>query len=336
MANKKTHQVAFLSIQPWEADYFKKKLPGQKLFFTESDSPSPAFVKKAKASTILSVFVSSVVDMKIVNSFPNLGYIATRSTGYDHLDLKELGKKKIQASNVPDYGQNTVAEQAFGLLLSLTRKIHLSHVRTKKNNFSRDNLQGVDVKGKVLGIIGAGKIGQHMIKMAQGFGAEVIAYDAFPRPKLAKELGFKYVTLTQLLKNSDFISLHAPYLPSTRHILNRQNLKHVKSGCILINTARGELIETSALWQVIRSGRISAAGLDVLEEEELLFSKTTKGLSKRSKRLMALNKKIIHHPAVLFTPHNAFNTKGALTRILDTTVENIQTFIKKKPQNIVT
>jgi len=261
------------------------------------------------------------------------------STGFDHIDLKECKAKNIKVSNVPFYGENTVAEHTFALILALAWKLPASIERSKTYNFTLDNLRGFDLKGKTLGLVGLGHIGERAAKMAKGFEMKVIAYDPKKNLKLAEKMGIKYVTFDYLLSHSDIISLHAPYNKKTRHLINKNNIKLIKPGAYLINTARGGLIETQALIIALKKKIIAGAGLDVLEEE--CFIKEEKELlskpfqKKCNLKTVLQGHFLIQDPRVLVTPHNAFNSEEALQRILDTTVENIKRFLKNRMINLV-
>jgi len=270
---------------------------------------------------------------------PNLKLATTMSTGFDHIDIKECKKKKITACNVPTYGANTVAEHNFGLILTITRKIGEAVERTKKGNFTLDGLKGYDLKDKTIGVVGCGNIGKHVVRIAKGFEMNVLVSDVKKNPKLAKKMGFSYVTLPQLLKNSDIISLNTPYNKSTHHMINSKTIKQIKKGAIIVNTARGGLIDTPALIKALDAGIVSAVGLDVLEgecfikeEKQLLHSKFTKTCDLKT---ILRNHVLLKKKNVYITPHNAFNSKEALYRILDTTIDNILAFLKKKPINKV-
>ena len=332
-------KVVYFAKEPWEKEYVKGKLSDAHVSFydgTISDHPD---VRETDAE-ILSVFVDSKVGSAELNRFQKLKLIATRSTGFDHIDLKEAAKRGIVVANVPSYGENTVAEFAFGLLLALSRRIIDADERVRQvGAFSQENLTGFDLKGKTLGIVGVGHIGMHMIKMARGFDMNVIAFDVHSDATLAKELGFVYVPLEELFSSSDIISLHVPYNPHTHHLINMENIGTLKKGVHIINTARGAVIETDALVEGLKRGIVAGAALDVLEEEdyvgdELQLLAAEHPNASRLKTTLE-NHYLILHPRVIVTPHIAFNTQEAITRILDTTVENIKSFAAGRVQNIV-
>ncbi len=287
---------------------------------------------------ILSVFVSHQVTKEYLDLMPNLKLIATRSTGYDHIDAVTAKEKGIQIATVPSYGENTVAEFAFALLLTLSRRVYESYKQVSETgSFEKDGLRGFDLFDKKIGIIGTGKIGLNVIKIAKGFGMDVQAYDLFPNEEEASKIGFSYVSFEELLSSSDIISIHAPYNEDTHHLINKSNITTVKPGVYIINTARGGLVETTALVNGLDAGLVAGAGLDVLEEEgylgdELQLLEDDHPNAKELKITLS-NHYLIDHPRVIITPHNAFNTEGAMRRIIDTTVNNIKSFINGQPLN---
>lgn len=331
-------KIVFFEIEPWEKDYLKSQLKDFDLIFLE-DKLNPRNLKKISDVDILSPFIYSIVDKKVIDSLKSLKYIATRSTGFDHIDLKTCQKKNILVSNTPTYGENTVAEHTFALILALSRKICFSLERTKLGDFSLENLRGFDLKGKSLGVVGVGNIGRRVIRIAKGFEMNILAFDIKKDQKFAKKIGFKYVSLDNLFKNSDIITLHVPYNKATHHLINLKTLKLLKKGCYLINTARGGICDTTALLRGLKQGIFAGLGLDVLEEEcfikeerELLSSVFKKTCDLKT----ALeNHILINQPNVIITPHNAFNSKEALTRILDTTIESIKSFARNQPINLI-
>src|SRR3989344_4971241 len=177
---------------------------------------------------LISIFIGSRISVAVLDALPNLKLITTRSTGYDHIDITACKQRGITVCNVPAYGENTVAEHAFALILALSRKIFQSYERTEKMNFSRDGLEGFDLKGKTLGVIGCGAIGQHAIQIGKGFGMHVVAYDVRPDLELATQVGFTFVdSVTRVLQQSDVITLHVQYLPETHHIINMENITFI-------------------------------------------------------------------------------------------------------------
>ena len=274
---------------------------------------------------ILGVFMDSPVDAQVIGSLPALKFIATLSTGFDHIDIKSAAEKGIPVSSVPGYGENTVAEFAFALILALSRKICEARSRVRhEKRFATDGLTGFDLAGKTLGVIGTGRIGKHAVRMGKGFNMNVVAYDVYRDDAFAKEMGFPYLELADLLAQSDVITIHCPYLPSTHHLINMQNVDLIKPGACLVNTARGAIVETEAIRTALRSGRLAGAGLDVIEEEDQM-----------KKGDMSVDSDLAMMTNVILTPHNAFNTKEAFLRILDTTADNIVAFTQGAPINLV-
>jgi len=332
-------KIAFFELEPWEKEYVKKRLKGHKLKFVDGhlDESSASKIKDCDA---VAVFIFSEISGKLLAKLPKLKMITTMSTGFDHIDTKACKKKKIIACNVPEYGSDTVAEHTIALMLAISKKIVESVEHTRRGKFSQEGLRGFDLKGKTLGIVGTGKIGRNVAHIAsEGFHMNVLAFDKFPNRAKAKECGFKYVTYDKLLKESDIISFHVPLTKDTEHMFNKKCLKKIKKGVVIINTARGKVIDTEALIEGLQKKIISAAGLDVLEEE-CMIKEEKEVLTQRFKK--ACDMKLILEEHVLLaqdnvyiTPHNAFNSHEALQRIIDCTIENIQAFLKKKPVNVV-
>jgi len=320
-------KIAFFEVSDWEKEYLSNKLKKHSLIFfshplTEKDIP------KIKDCNAISIFIYSKIGKNILEKLPKLNLITTRSTGFDHIDLEYCKNKRITITNVPFYGENTVAEHAFALILSLSRNIHESYARTLKNNFSIEGLTGFDLKDKTLGLVGGGSIGMHVARMAKGFQMKVLVYDIVHNDSLAKEIGFSYISLEELLKKSDVISMHVPHNKFTHHLMNKENLNLIKKGAVLINTSRGGVIDTDALIPKLKDGTIKSLGLDVIEGEELMRKK---GTSAEEKREIARNLSIFKMDNVIFTSHNAFNSKEAITRILNTTINNLT----QKEKNLV-
>lgn len=333
--SKKT-KVVFYGIWPEVKEYARKKMKGVSCHIHEEninlDNLEPD-------TDILAPFIETPIHKEIFDKLPQLKMIATMSTGYDHIDIELAKTRHIPVCNVPTYGENTVAEHAMALLLAMTRKIFPSVKRVKEANFSYRGLIGMDLRGKTLGVVGTGHIGAHLIKMAKGFNMEVIAYDPFPNKDLAAKLDFKYVKYDYLLANSDAISLHVPLLPTTEHMINKKNIKKIKKGAYIINTARGGLIEPEALLWALENNQISGAGLDVLEEENFLQHEEKMVNAKHTAaeiKIDLMNNIIIDHEKTIVTPHNAFNSVEALRRIVDTTVSNIEGYLNNQTINDVT
>lgn len=294
----------------------------------------------ASEAEVVSVFVNSEVRKEVIDSLPRLKCINTRSTGFDHIDVEYAQSKGINVCYVPSYGSHTVAEFAFGLILTLSRKLFDAHHQLREGaSFNLSKLKGFDLFGKTIGIVGTGRIGQNVVKIAHGFGMNILAFDLFPKEDLAKEFGFKYVPLEELLAESDVVTIHVPYTKETFHLLNSDNLMRIKPGAILVNTARGEIIETEALLACLKSGLISAAGLDVLEGErelkdEMHLLTDPKSHIDHMKQLVE-DHILMDMDNVIVTPHSAFYTEEAKREILQTSAEGIIGYIQGQPKNTV-
>ncbi len=331
--------IAYFFQESWEQDHIKKALPDDAVAFYQgslADSPSIA----DRDAAVLSVFVNSQVGEVEMQRFPALKLIATRSTGFDHVDLDAAKKRGIAVCNVPFYGENTVAEFTFALLLALSRKIEAAHRRVIETaRFTQEGLRGFDLAGKTIGVVGGGHIGIRVARIAKGFEMKVLVFDLNQNQELARENGFSYVTLEDLLAQSDIVTLHVPYNEHTHHLLNRETFSHMKRGAYLINTARGAVVETRAMVEALAGGILAGAGLDVLEEEgdlsdelKLLAQPTT---SMEELQTVLENHYLISHPRVVVSPHIAFNTQEAIMRILDSTIANLKAFSSGAPTNVV-
>ena len=324
-------------IKGWERDYLDNRLRGvlgekaEIKFFEEILGPDDLAAESDYE--IVSVFVGAEINKTVIAALPNLKLITTRSTGFDHIDIAAAKARGIQVAYVPTYGENTVAEHAFGLLLNLAHRIYEGYDRLReKGVYSYEGLEGFDLKEKTIGIVGTGHIGVYAIRIAKGLGMRVIAYDVTPRAELEEELGFKYAeNLEALLEAAEVVSIHVPYLPATHHLIHKGNIGRMKKGAILINTARGAIVETAALVRALREGKLGGAGLDVLEEEGVMKDELGYLLSGEDKsdiKVVIENHALIDMPNVIVTPHSAFNTREAKQRILEATVKNIEGFFK--------
>ncbi len=315
--------ITFFEINDIEKERFSKNLSGHTLRFFE-ETIQNVEQEKYLDSDVISVFIHSKVNEKTIDKCENLKLIATRSTGTDHIDLDYTSFKNIQVKNVALYGENTVAEHTFALMLSLSRKIHESYIETARGNFSTTGLMGFDLKGKTIGIIGGGRIGLHLARMARSFGMHVRVYDIHKDNFMAELINFKYLPLDELLNVSDIISLHVPLNTHTYHIINKDSISKMKDGVIIINTARGGLINNADLIDALEDGKIYGAGLDVLEGEEFLFEENISNSPiENAAKVIVESTLLLKMPNVVITPHNAFNSIEAVHRIIDTTIENI-------------
>ncbi len=331
-------KIAFFELEGWEEKTIREAFPGDDLYLSQAKVTSLC-LPETNEFEVVSVFVDSRIDQNVFDCFPKVKCIATRSTGYDHIDLAVAAQKGASVLYVPGYGDNTVAEFTFGLILNLTRKIYSGVDQVKETgSFSLKGLRGTDLKGKTLGIIGTGRIGKEVVKIAKGFDMQVVAYDPYPDQKFAEELGITYITLEDLLKNSDIITIHCPLTKETEHLINKKNISFIKKGAYLVNTARGPIVETAALIDALKNQTLAGAALDVLEEEgetkDELDILALGHPREEELKTMLENHILMKMPNVLVTPHDAFNSQEALERILNTTIENIKSYLAGNPQNI--
>ncbi len=332
-------RIAFFDLEGWEDETIKQSFPGDEMYLSK-DKLAVENLPMEKDFDVISTFIGSKIDGELLGNFPNLKLLTTRSTGFDHIDLEFCKSKNIVVSYVPGYGDNTVAEYAFGLLLNLTRKIYRAIDQIKETeSFSLAGLEGIDLKGKIMGVVGTGRIGKEAIRIARGFGMVIYAYDPYPDYNFAQAFGVKYVSLEELLRSADAVTIHCPLTPQTEHLINKKNVTLFKKGVYLVNTARGGIVDTDAIVLGLKGGIFAGVGLDVLEEEgetkdELEFLSNPAAKEANLKTVLE-NHVLMKHPNVLITPHNAFNTKEALQRILATTIGNIKSFVAGAPTNVV-
>lgn len=275
----------------------------------------------AKGFDVVCIFVNDVVDKETIKILKECGVklIALRCAGFNNVDIKNMDKD-IKVVRVPAYSPHAVAEHAVALLLDLDRKIYKAYQRTRKYNFTLNGLLGFDIYGKTVGVVGTGKIGKCFIQIMKGFGAKVIAYDIYQDKEFAKEQDFEYVSLDELYKNSDIISLHCPLTENNIKMINKNTMEKMKQGVVIINTSRGKLIDTEDLIGELEKGKISGLGLDVYEDEEEFFLNDMSNSYIRDKDLSTL----LSMPNVVITSHQAFFTKEALNKIASDTCENIK------------
>jgi D-lactate dehydrogenase len=320
--------ISFVETEPWEQSFFAGKIQKHELTF----NPDPIDKEYISSEThILSPFIYSIIDKDILDRLPHLQLIATRSTGMDHIDIDECKKRNILVKNVPAYGINTIAEHTFALILALSRKILPSIEQTRKGSFSLDNLRGFELSGKTIGIIGLGSIGMRVMELAQSFHMNIVVNTRSPNNELTQKYHMTYTDLPTLLEQSDIVTIHVPATPETHYLINKSNIGTMKKGSILINTARGAVVETEALVWALEQGILSGVGLDVLEEEKALKEErqllAKQYMDTGNLRIQILNHVLLHNENVIITPHNAFNSQEALQEILDQTAETINQFL---------
>jgi D-lactate dehydrogenase len=329
--------VAF-EVEPHEAAAFERLGPDHELVLGEAPlrATNAADFRDAQ---IISTFIYSELDRSVLEKLPALRLIATRSTGVDHIDLAYCRAHEITVSNVPSYGENTVAEHVFALLLTISHRMLEAAERARSGPFSPQGLQGFDLEGKTLGVVGTGHIGRHVIRIARGFGMEVLACDIRPDPALARMLDFRYAPFERVLEESHVLTLHVPAAPDTHNLIGAREFARMRDGAVLINTARGSVVDVRALVQALHSGKIAAAGLDVLPDEPMIREEAELIVSafadRNHLRNLVASHVLLRMPNVVVTPHSAFNTREAVARIVETTVENIAGFLAGRPQNVV-
>jgi D-lactate dehydrogenase len=269
------------------------------------------------------VFVNDRVDRAVIEKLAGLGVrlIALRCAGYNNIDLKAAAKCGVVVVRVPGYSPYAVAEHTIGLMLALNRKLHRPYNRVREGNFALDGLLGFDMHGKTVGIIGTGKIGTVVSQILVGFGCPTLAFDPFPNER-CRSLGARYVNLEELLAQSDVITLHCPLTPENKHMIDVSALQKMKTDVMLINTSRGALIDTNAVIEALKSGKLGYLGLDVYEEEEEIFFEDRSGLIISDD----VFSRLLTFPNVIITGHQAFFTREALANIAGTTVDNITAF----------
>lgn len=286
---------------------------------------------------IISVFTTSRVSAKVLEKFKNLKLIALRSVGFNHIDLEYCKKNNISVVNSPNYGNITVAEFALGLLLDVSRKITDSYNEYKNGKVTPNNLIGTELSGKTIGIVGLGAIGSAFAKIASALDMKILCYDKYEKEELKTK--YEYVDFERLLKESDFISIHAPLTKENYHMFNEKAFKKMKNTAIIINTGRGELIDSQALYNALISKEIAGAGLDVLEKEETItdfdYIVGINRLDKLTLEQTIINSRLFQLDNVIITPHTAYNSKEAIQRILNTTMNNISEFLLGNIQNKV-
>lgn len=290
---------------------------------------------------VISVFLTSPVDRSLLEQLPQLKLLACRSTGFNHIDLPAATEHGVTVVNVPTYGECTVAEYTFALLLTLTRRIVEAREAFRSGVAAHDDLRGIDLHGKTLGLIGTGHIGRNVAAIASGFGMNVLAYDAYPNADWAREANVSYAELDELLSASDVVTLHIPYSEAVHHLIDETKLKLMRSTAIIVNTARGEIIDTKALLEALASGQLYGAALDVFEGETLVDVhneiRTLRQSGKQELLEQGVELDALHKlPNVLVTNHNAFNTTEAIDRINQITADNIIKFLDNQTQNSVT
>lgn len=313
-------QIAFYDAKPYDRIWFDP-------LSNEYGYPIKFFEHKLNADTAplaegyeaVCAFVNDTIDAPVIDCLHERGVrlLVLRCAGYNNVDFRRA-YDKIHVLTVPSYSPAAVAEHAAALLLTINRKTHRAYLRTRDSNFNINGLMGMDLKGKVAGIVGTGKIGRCFIDICRGFGMEVLAYDPFP----AIDAPFRYAPLDELLAASDVVSLHCPLTADTRHLIDRDALARMKPHALLLNTSRGALVDTAALIDALKAKRLGGAGLDVYEEEsEYFFEDYSNDIMEDDElaRLLSL-------PNVVVTSHQGFFTREAMQAIATVTMDNVRAF----------
>jgi len=320
-----TPKIAFFDAKPYDSISFDRinKDFGFEICYLEPqlDKENAAL---AKGADVVCAFVNATVCAETINILADNGVhlIALRCAGFNNVDLHAAAKRNIQVVRVPAYSPYAVAEHALTLMMTLNRNTHKAYARTRNNDFALNGLLGFDVHGKTVGIVGTGKIAKIFIKTLCAMGAHVLAFDIYPDNEFAEKYEVTYTSMDEIFAKSDIISLHCPLTKETEYIINRDSIAKMKDGVMIINTGRGKLIDTEALIEGLKSGKIGSAGLDVYEREEKYFFDDWSECIVEDDTLARL----LSFNNVLVTAHQAFFTKEALANIAQTTLQNIRDF----------
>jgi D-lactate dehydrogenase len=314
-------KLAFYSTKPYDETFFNQANEdfGFQIDYLESRLRRRT-VELANGADAICAFVNDTLSDEVLTGLSDHGVklIALRCAGFNKVDLEAAKRLGMTLVRVPAYSPYAVAEHAIGLMMTLNRKYHRAYNRVREGNFSLVGLEGFDMHGKTVGIIGTGKIGETLVPILQGFGCNVVLYDVFKNPKL-EAMGLPYLSLDELLAQSDIISLHCPLVDATYHLINHDTIAKAKKGVMIINTSRGGIVDTDALIDGLKSGQVGSVGLDVYEEEDSLFFRDLSNTIIQDDRFMRL----LSFPNVVVTGHQAFFTQNALTNIAHTTLNNL-------------
>ncbi len=303
----------FLEVDQEDEALIRERFPDATI--VNSALNGDALLEAAQSATVICGFIYSAFPRHLLTQLPHLRLLITRSVGYDHIDVATCAAQGVAVCHVPDYGSHVIAEHVFALLLSAIRHVAEAGEQVRHGHFDYHGLRGMALMGKTIGILGTGKIGINTAKIAAGFGMRILAVDRCRVLELEEQYHVQYVDLETALSQSDVLSLHLPVLPETRHLLSSVAFSQMKDGVILVNTARGELVDTEALLVALKSGKVSHALLDVLEDEHNYQS----------------NKELIAHPNVLVTPHIAFYADDSMQRMYIDSFHSIDQFIAHMP-----
>jgi D-lactate dehydrogenase len=326
-------RVAVFNAKPYDVDSLRAANDdhGHELVFLEPRL-SVATAPLADGADAVCAFVNDDLGRPVLERLHAAGtrLVALRCAGFNHVDLAAAAELGITVARVPGYSPHAVAEHAVGLVLALDRKLHRAYNRVRENNFALTGLLGFDLRGRTVGVVGTGQIGAVFARIMLGFGCRVLAYDPFPDPS-CEAGGVEYVDLPSLLAQAHVVSLHCPLTPQTHHLLDAAAVAQMRDGVMLINTSRGALVDTAAVIDGLKRGRIGFLGLDVYEEEADLFFEDL------SDRVVGddVFARLLTFPNVLITGHQAFFTAEALTAIARTTLDNVTGFEQGGPLQLV-
>ncbi|MBI3332353.1 hypothetical protein HYZ99_05370 [Candidatus Peregrinibacteria bacterium] len=310
--------ILFLEVDAEDRPLVLERFPEAQILDRPLDGD--AILKEANKAEIISCFVQSSFDAQTLKKLPQLKLLCTRSVGYDHIDLEAAKKQRITVCNVPDYGSYVIAEHVFALLLGTLRHVEEGDKRVEGGTFDYHGLRGVALFGKTMGIVGTGRIGRHVAKIACGFGMNILAVDQCRTKELEEKFGVRYVSMEELLSGSDVVTLHLPATNETEHMLDRKAFKNMKQGVVLVNTARGTLIDSQALLAALNDGTVAHALLDVLEHEKNFEE----------------DRALIDHPNVVTTPHIAFFADSSMRNMYLDAFQSINEFLSgKEPVHII-
>lgn len=315
-------KIAVFDTKPYDEEALRNAADGTdiefKFYDTKLSSDTAGLAADCRGAV---VFVNDKVDADCIEKLKQLGveFIALRCAGFNNVDLAAAHAVGVRVARVPAYSPHAVAEHAMAMLLCSLRRIHKAYIRTRDFNFSLNGLCGFDLYGKTVGVIGTGKIGRTFMDICRGFGMNILAYDPYP----TNDGTIQYVTLDELFRHSDILSLHCPLTPETKYLINAESIAKMKKGVFIINTSRGMLIDSDALIEGIKSKKVGAACLDVYEEESDLFFEDNSGHILQDDTLARL----ISMPNVILTSHQGFLTSDALRNIAKTTVDNINEYL---------
>ena len=311
-------RIAFLEVDLEDQQLVRERFPDAMI--TEAALNTSGLIEKYKDVEVISCFTNSDFRQEVIEKLPNLQLVCTRSVGYDHINIAACRERGIIVCNVPDYGSHIIAEHVFALLLSTLRHVHEGEKRVESGTFDYHGLRGIALRGKTIGIIGTGKIGRMVAEIAHGFGMNILVADQCRTLEIVEKLGVHYVSLNQLLSQSDIVTLHVPGTKETDHMINDAAFERMKDGAILVNTARGSLIDSHALLGALNSGKVAHALLDVLEHEQNFEE----------------NKDLIRHPHVVTTPHVGFYADDSMRNMYVDSFQSIEQWMQgREPKHVI-